>query len=322
MRIDILRLLFSADSYVSGEEISGKLNISRAAVWKNIKEIKDDGGEVEAQTNRGYKLLKLPDLLKAEYLCLYVQKPPDMVKWHKETDSTNDRAKALAREGAPHGTLVVAEHQTGGKGRLGRAWDSQQGEAIQMSLVLRPGLAPSRAPALNLAAALGVCGAIKDVCGVEAGIKWPNDVVYQGKKLCGILIEMSSDMDRIEYAVLGAGLNVNQQRFDGEIAQRAVSLAMITKKRLNRLVLCASMAECIEDRVDTYIKGGMAAIEEEYGRLSAILGREVNVVRAGEGFTGVCAGFGENGEIIVRNGAVERRFHAGEVSLRGVNDYV
>lgn len=322
MRIDILRLL--TDDYVSGEDISRKLGISRAAVWKNIHALKEDGGVVEAKTNAGYKLVRLPDVLRPEYVCLHSSKPCAEVFWLESVDSTNNYAKRLARDGVQGGAVVIAEHQEGGKGRLGRQWDSKPGEAVQMSFIVRPeNLAPAKAPAFNFAAALGVCSAIRRVCGVDALIKWPNDVVYQGKKLCGILTEMSADMDHIEYVVCGVGVNVNQQSFPAELASRAVSLRMVTGKKADRVRLCTALMEEVETKFAEFLAGGLEAIIGEYTDKSAILGKEVLVKSASGDFQGTCQGFGSNGELrVVAQDGEERQFHEGEVSVRGVSDYV
>jgi len=322
MRADVIKLLAGAKSYISGEEISGELGISRAAVWKNINMLKDDGGEVEAATNKGYRLVKLPDLLKPEYIQVYLKKPHDNIKWFESLDSTNTYLKNEARNGKLSEAVAVAEHQTGGKGRLGRTWASKAKEAIQMSFLLRPDIAPAQAPAFNLAVALGVTRAIGNVTGIDTKIKWPNDVVYGTKKLCGILTEMSSDMDSVEYIVCGAGTNVNQQDFPEEISQKATSLRIIKGETIDRVRLCAALIEEIEGCFVTIINLGMDAFMDEYCRKSAIMGNEICVTCTEGVFEGRCAGFGKNGELIVIRGDERRVFHAGEVSVRGVDDYV
>lgn len=317
-----MALLLESSGYVSGEEISGRLGISRAAVWKNIKQFKEDGGVVDAQTNRGYRLVSMPDLLKPEYLSRYTECDVSRIKWMDSVDSTNDEAKRMAREGEPDGAIFVAEKQTGGKGRLGRKWESRPGDSVMMSFLLRPDIRPQQAPAFNIAAALGIVNGIERVCGIQAGIKWPNDVVFDGKKLCGILTEMTSDMDTVEYVVCGAGTNVNQDVFPEEIAQKATSLRIITGDVVNRLKLCAAYIECVQDSFRSYLENGMAAIMDEYRQKSAILGNEVRVLGLKKEYTGICRGFDDDGGLIVECEGTERVFNAGEVSVRGVNGYV
>lgn len=322
VRNDILKLLVEREEFISGEDISDKLGISRAAVWKNIKTLKEDGGIVEAQTNKGYKLVALPDLLKPEYLNLYTDKDAKLIAWMESVDSTNTYAKKAAREGAPDGLVVVTENQTGGKGRLGRGWSSNPGEAVTMSFLRRPNIRPEKAPALNLVVALGIAKGIQQVCGIDAGIKWPNDIVYEGKKLCGILLEMSSDMDSIEYVVCGAGTNVNQKAFPKEIRDKATSLRLIKGAAIDRVRLCAAFIDATERYFDVFLSNGIGALLQEYCSRSAILNNEVRVLCGNEEYIGACIGFGENGELIVKHGNEQRVFHAGEVSVRGVNGYV
>ncbi len=322
MRSDILKLLTDSKGYISGEEISGKLGISRAAVWKNIKQLKEDGGVVEAQTNRGYRLVSLPDILKPEYVGCYTARDMGNVTWLQSVDSTNDEAKRQAREGEPGGAIFVAETQFGGKGRLGRKWESAPGDSVMLSFLLRPDIRPQQAPAFNIAAALGIVRGIERVCGISAGIKWPNDVVYDGKKLCGILTEMTSDMDTVEYVVCGMGTNVNQASFPEEIAHKATSLRIETGERVDRLRLCAAYIECVEEIFAMYMERGMGAIMAEYRERSAILGSEVRVLGLKQEYSGICRGFDEDGGLIVECEDGRRVFNAGEVSVRGVNGYV
>ncbi len=322
MRSDILKLLLEGRGYISGEQISGSLGISRAAVWKNIKQFKEDGGVVEAQTNRGYRLVSLPDKLKPEYIGCHTQRDVSRLIWLPSVDSTNDEAKRRAREGEPGGAIFVAEEQTGGKGRLGRKWESRPGDSVMLSFLLRPNIRPQQAPAFNIAAALGIVHGIERVCGISAGIKWPNDVVYGGKKLCGILTEMTSDMDAVEFVVCGMGTNVNQADFPEDIAQKATSLRIETGERVDRLKLCAAYIECVEDIFEAYLQNGMEAIMEEYRRRSAILNSEVRVMGLKKEYVGVCRGFDDDGGLIVECDDGRRVFNAGEVSVRGVNGYV
>ena len=321
MRKEILKLLFTADDFLSGEQISGTLGISRAAVWKHIKALKEEGGKIEAHTKRGYRLAALPDLLKPEYIGFYARRASDIV-WLREVDSTNEYAKRMAREGAPHGRIYIAELQTRGKGRLNRGWVSCPGDAVQMSMHLRPVFEPPKAPAVTFAAALGVTSAVRRVCGIDAKIKWPNDVVYGGKKLCGILTEMSSDMDRVEYIVCGMGLNVNQQEFPGEVAEKAVSVRIATGEEQDRVRLAAAMADDVLAYCERYISGGIDTIFDEYCANSVIIGKEIKVLSGNETVTGVCRGFSKQGELLLDIDGETQSFMAGEVSVRGMEQYI
>lgn len=322
MRESIIDVLFRAQDFVSGEELSEQLGVSRAAIWKHIKEIRAEGGEIEAHTRRGYRLQKLPDLLKREYVSLYEEMPGVNYVWMEEVDSTNEQAKRAARSGAPAKSVFIAEHQGSAKGRLGRGWDSQRGAAIEMTILLRPQFAPEKAPAITFAAALGLLCAVRRVCGINALIKWPNDIVYEGKKLCGILTEMAADIDHVEYIVCGMGLNVNQEDFPGDVRKRAVSLRMATGHELSRQRLCAALINDVFAYCGRYTSEGIASVFDEYCENSAIIGKEIRIVCAGGTLTGVCEGFCEDGAVIVRVGQERKTFRAGEVSLRGMADYV
>lgn len=322
MRGKILELLVSADDFLSGEQISEQLKISRAAVWKHIKAIKEEGGVIEAHTKRGYRLLALPDMLKPEYVGFWSKTPQESIAWMHEVDSTNEHAKRMAREGAKGGSVYLAELQTRGKGRLSRGWISEEGDSIMMSILLRPGFAPPKAPAVTFAAALGVLSAAHRICGVEAKIKWPNDVVYEGKKLCGILTEMSSDMDRVEYIVCGMGLNVNQSSFPQEIEDKASSLRIISGKKIDRIKLCAAMIDDVFSYCERYVSEGIDAIFDEYCANSVIIGKEIRVLSGDVSVSGVCRGFTKQGALMVDVEGETETFLAGEVSVRGMKEYI
>lgn len=322
MKGDIIRLLAHAPGYISGEALSEKLSVSRAAVWKHIAALREDGAVIEAHTNKGYRLLSLPDLLKPDYINAYAKQPIDQIRWVQSVDSTNDEGKRWAQQGGPDGAVVVAEFQTKGKGRLGRHWESVSGESVEMSFIFRPDIPPVRAPAVNFTAALGVCAAIEDVCGIKAGIKWPNDVVYDGKKLCGILTEMSSDMDHIEYLVCGMGVNTNQTLFPEEIMHKAASLRMLTGKPISRAQLCAAEIEYVNAYYRRYIEGGMKAIIGEYTEKSSVVGKEITVISGNETYRGICRGFADDGAILVEAQGEVKHLNAGEVSIRGEHGYI
>ncbi len=322
MREKVLELLFRQDGFLSGEQISAALHVSRAAIWKHIKALKEDGAVIEAQTKKGYRLVRLPDLLKSEYVGLWTKQAYPNIVWIEETDSTNEYAKRKAREGAPDESIFIAELQTRGKGRMERSWQANAGDAIQMSVLLRPRFEPEKAPAITFAAALGVIAAIREVCGIQAQIKWPNDVIYQGKKLCGILTEMSSDMDRVEYLVCGMGLNVNQQEFPAEIEGKAVSLRIATGEKIERVRLCASMIDHTLAYFRNYILHGIDSIFSEYCANSVIIGKKINVLTGTDTLTGTCEGFTEKGALLLRQGSEIKEFLAGEVSVRGMENYI
>ena len=248
MKQKLLELLQSTEGFLSGQELSDHLNVSRTAVWKVMKSLEEDGYEIEAVRNKGYSLKKEPDILTKESCASRIN-----TKWlgknlmvYDVTDSTNTRLKLAGEQGAPNGSVAVANAQEAGKGRLGRHWETPKGSALAFSMLLRPQIQPENASMLTLVAALAVSRAIDEFAGIKTQIKWPNDIVYQGKKLCGILTEMSADMDQIHYVIVGIGINVQMTDFPKEIQNTATSLKLVTGKTLLRNELLAKVLEEFE----------------------------------------------------------------------------
>ena len=229
-RAETLRLLRESGKNVSGQELCEHFGISRTAVWKMMNQLKEEGYEIEAVQNKGYRLLNEPDLVTKDELesRTHTKYVGQTVYYSREVDSTNTWAKRLAEESAPNGTLTTAETQTAGKGRRGRVWKSPEGTSVSMSILLYPDLEPAKAPMLTIVMGLAVVQGVQRALGVDTKIKWPNDAVLNGKKLCGILTEMSAQIDYINYVVIGTGINVNQMEFPEEIAEIATSLAIET----------------------------------------------------------------------------------------------
>ena len=209
MKSEILRLLKESDDYISGQQMCDRFHVSRTAVWKAIEQLKKEGYEIEAVRNRGYRLLESPDIMsEAEIRSLMdTEWAGKNIVYFDEIDSTNNRAKELGEKDGAHGTLFVADRQVAGKGRRGRVWESPKGISIYMTILLRPDLIPTKAPMLTLVMAQSVAEGIREVTGMETGIKWPNDIVMNGKKVCGILTEMSAQLDYINHVVIGIGIN-------------------------------------------------------------------------------------------------------------------
>lgn len=241
----------------------------------------------------------------------------------KETASTNDYAKKIAREGASDRTVVRAEGQTAGKGRLGRSFDSQRGKGIYMSILLRPKLTPEQTGRLTLVAATAVHEAIKEVCSLDTGIKWPNDIVADGKKLCGILTEMSADSAGVKYVIVGIGVNVLNETFGEELSQAATSVYMQTGKRIK----IDGLAEAILDKFDSYyIKygeaGKLSVIREKYDKCLIHTDKQIKIINGNEVWQGICRGIGDDGELLVETENGMKQVISGEISVRGVYGYV
>lgn len=319
-------MLRASDEYVSGQQICDRFHVSRTAVWKVIEQLKEEGYEIEAVRRRGYHLNRSPDVMsKAEIESRVRTKWAGRnVFYYEETDSTNTRAKALAEEGAAHGTLVTADGQNAGKGRRGRVWESAPGGNIYMSLLLKPQIAPVQAPMLTLVMALSVAEALREETGLEIGIKWPNDLVLGGKKLCGILTEMSLEEDHISYVVSGVGINVNCDKFPGEIADKAASLRTESGKEWNRAGIIVRVMEKFEKNYEIFaLDQTLAGLEERYNAFLLNKGKEVRVLDPKGEYTAFAFGINEKGELLVEreDGRCEAVF-SGEVSVRGIYSYV
>ena len=322
MRSEILEILRRAgDKYISGEEIASRLGVSRTAVWKHIRELREAGYEIVSQSRSGYSLREAPDrLLPSEIQhgldtqCIGCQ-----IEAHEVVDSTNNVAKQLAAAGAAEGTVVVAEQQDGGKGRLERHFFSPAGKGIWFSVILRPAFLPQEAPKCTLLAAVAVARAM-ETFGLKAGIKWPNDILYENKKLVGILTEMSAEMDGINYIIIGTGINVNilPEDFPEDIRQTATSLAIMKGEPLLRVRFFQAVLRAMDDLYASVRTGDFEPVMQEWKKYSITLGQEVRVigVRDGEVFTGRAADIDADGALLVDTADGRRRVLAGDVSIR------
>ena len=246
------------------------------------------------------------------------------VVYFPQTDSTNLQAKAAGEAGSPHGSLFVTDRQSAGRGRRGRAWESPGGENIYMTLLLRPEFPPERASMLTLVMALAAAEGIETVCGGEVGIKWPNDLVLKGKKICGILTEMSAEVDYIHYVVIGVGINVNQETFPEEIRETATSLRLETGKKVIRGELITEILKRFEENYEIFAgTRDLSGLQEAYSRRLVNRDREVKVLDPAGAYEAHALGIDERGELIVRTREGEtRKVFAGEVSVRGIYGYV
>lgn len=326
MKGEILKLLKETDGYVSGQELCRRFGVSRTAVWKVINQLKEEGYEIEAVRNRGYALKGAGDVLsEAELLsCLKTEWAGGRTVYFDATDSTNIQARRLAEAHAPHGTLVVSDRQDGGKGRRGRSWASPSGVGIWMSLILRPEIAPSSASMLTLAAALAVREGIREETGLSPLIKWPNDLVLNGKKICGILTEMSTELMEIQYVITGIGINVNQREFPSEIRDTATSLSLEAGRCFRRSSLIAAILKAFEKDYAAFLKtGDLSLLLEEYNACLVNRGKEVCILDPSGEYRAVAEGIDESGSLLVTlPDGTRREIISGEVSVRGIYGYV
>lgn len=322
MRNKILQILRqSGNKYISGEDMAEKLGVSRAAVWKHIKEMRSQGYNIESLARNGYILREAPDAMLSGEISngLETKTIGCRIICHEEIDSTNNAAKRLAREGAAEGTVVVAESQTGGKGRLERQFFSPKGKGIWFSVVLRPKFLPQEAPKCTLMAAVAVARAMTEF-GLKPGIKWPNDLLYDNKKLVGILTEMSAEMDGINYIVIGTGINVNiaPEEFPEELRSVATSLSQMKGANLPRVKFFQAVLRALDDLYAKVQVEGFVPVLKEWRQYSITLGQEVKVigVRDGEVFYGKAADIDDEGALLVDTAAGRQRVLAGDVSIR------
>lgn len=325
MKAEILALLREADGYVSGQELCEKFGVSRTAVWKAIKQLKAKGYEIEAVPHKGYHLKAAADVINVPELesLRKTKWIGQEVYYYDSIDSTNTKAKELAEQGASTGTLVVADRQVAGKGRRGRNWESPSNVGIFMTILLKPEINPNHASMLTLVAALAVAEAINDVTGACAQIKWPNDIVINGKKICGILTEMSAQFDYISNIVVGIGINVHNESFPEDISQVASSLFLECGQKFHRAFIIEKVLENFEEYFEIFEETeDLTGIMNSYNALLVNRGANVRVLDPKKPFEGKAMGITKKGELIVDTWEARRLVSSGEVSVRGIYGYV
>lgn len=326
MKAEILALLREKDGYISGQELCNRFSVSRTAVWKAINQLKESGYEIEAVPNKGYRLVGQQDVLNKNEIesRLHTKWAGRELYYYESTDSTNLQVKRLMEEGAPEGVLVVGGEQKQGRGRRGRSWQSPPGTNIYMTLGLRPEFQPDLAPMVTLIDALAVAEAVEQTCGLQTRIKWPNDVVIGGKKICGILTEMSAETGYIHYVVIGTGINVNIKEFPEEIRETATSLYLEKGETVLRAPIVAKTMEYFESYYEKFIQTmDLSLLMEDYNKRLVNKDAAVKVLDPQNEFEGTARGIDEKGQLLVerQDGTVET-VYAGEVSVRGVYGYV
>ncbi|WP_243109980.1 biotin--[acetyl-CoA-carboxylase] ligase [Clostridium sp. E02] len=325
LKKEVLKLLKESNTYLSGQDICERFGVSRTAVWKVIRQLEEEGYQIEAVRNKGYHFIDSCDIMtKTEIESCIRGNFGKRIEFYTSIDSTNIAAKHLAEDGAEDGTLVISDGQNAGRGRRGRNWISPAGKNIFMSLILRPDLPPAKAAMLTLVAALAVQDGIEKETGLSCMIKWPNDLVSGGKKVCGILTEMSTELMAIHYVVVGIGINANQEEFPEVLEKTAASLFMEKGKPVRRSHLVASIMESFEQYYLEFIsQGDLSGLISVYNEHMVNLGNEVLILDPSGEYKGTALGINEKGELLVEllDGEV-RQVNSGEVSVRGIYGYV
>jgi BirA family biotin operon repressor/biotin-[acetyl-CoA-carboxylase] ligase len=305
--------------WVSGELVSNEFSVSRAAIWKHVRKLKKDGYLIESSPKKGYFFAHDSDLILPneirDGLATSVFGQRD-IEYCKTLGSTNVRAKELAERGTAEGTLIIAEVQTEGRGRRGRSWLSPAGHGIYATLVLRPTMSPAGAPRITLMTAVAVAEAILSLSELDVKIKWPNDIMVKGKKLAGILTEISTEMDSINYIVVGLGLNVNTPDFPRELEKRATSMLIETGKNFSRIKLLRAYLEQFEKYYKLFTSNHFRLIMRRWKELTEIIGREIIVDVIGQSHSGKVIDIDDDGVLIIEDGnGVIHRIFSGDVTV-------
>lgn len=329
-REQVLEALRASDDYVSGEALASSLSISRAAIWKHIEALKREGYRIDGRRARGYRLEDEVELLEREPLSAALEGRfgRQHLEVKRNTGSTNLDAMQLGRKGAGEGSVVLAEEQSAGRGRLGRSWESRPGRNLYLSVILRPEILPSQAPQLALMAGVAVASALESV-GCPCGIKWPNDVVtvelqdgegLRLRKLAGILAEIEAEADRVAFVVLGIGVNLNARldEFPEELRERAASALTVTGQAVDRVAFTVRLLAELEQRYDEFVRGGFGALAEHWRSRTILAGRTVRVSGAGVPLEGRCVDIDDEGALVIKDASGElHKVLAGDVTLEG-----
>ncbi|MGM9987490.1 MAG: biotin--[acetyl-CoA-carboxylase] ligase [Bacillaceae bacterium] len=317
LKNELFKTLYkNKERYVSGQEISDALGCSRTAIWKYIEELRSEGFVLDAQRKSGYKLLEEPDMLFAHRIDarLKTEKIGRKIHYFDTVASTQPIAVSLAMEGAEEGTVVVSETQEAGKGRLSRSWHSEKGDGIWMSMILRPAIPINKTPQLTLLTAVAVAQTLTEYTGLTIDIKWPNDILINGKKTVGILTELQAEADCVNSVIVGIGINVNQSisQFPEELQDIATSLSIESGRKLNRVELITMFFEQFERLYTQYLKVGFLPIKMLWESYAISVGRTVHAHTLMKTIVGVALGINEDGVLLLQdeNGVIHSIYSA------------
>src|SRR5690625_363405 len=307
------------ETYISGQFLSDELHISRSAMWKHMNELKKDGYEIEGKANKGYRIISYPNKLSENTVSWGLQ-----TDWlgrkmiHKESiPSTQRIAHELALDGAKHGTIVLADEQTKGKGRVQKSFHSKKGQGIWMSIILRPDIPPYLAPQLTLLTATVLANVMDRYANVTPQIKWPNDVLIDGKKVSGILTEMQAEQDQVLYVIIGVGININQQKsdFPEEIKERVTSLKMASGQSWDLVPFIQELLQTFEVKYNQFIENGFDPVKNDWENYGFRMNERLEIKTGKETWEGLFLGIAEDGALLAEKdtGKIEK-IYSGEIS--------
>ena len=303
-RTDALLTLLAENAtiVISGAKIAREIGVTRQQVWRWIEKLRELGVRVKGHPRTGYHIERIPDILVPQMLShrLYGTPFARRILHFFKIDSTNSVAIRLGQAGEPHGTVVIAEEQTAGRGRAGRSWASEKSVGIYVSILLRPPIPPAHAPLLTLVAGLAARDAVAEDLDAAPDIRWPNDLLVGGRKLCGILTEMHAEPDRIHYAVIGVGLNVNQSKMPADIADTATSVRIETHRIRSRFEILIRLLRSLDRYYNQFLADGATPILRRFAEVSTYFkGKRVRITTTSESFTGTTAGLEPSGVLRV-----------------------
>lgn len=318
MKDEILQRFLNAQGEpISGQQLAEDFEVSRTAIWKHMQTLQQEGYQFETLKKRGYRLIATPDKVDIGQLKQFLQTKcyGQHVHYYESVESTQLIAHELVRSGAPDGTVVIAEHQAAGRGRMMREWESSKGKGIWMTIIIRPDVAPHQAPQFTLVTAVAVVHAMKALFkNFTPEIKWPNDILVNGKKTTGILTEMIAEADRIQALLIGIGINVNQslEDFPQELQAIATSISIEEGEQVDRVHLVAKVLEYLEQYGDHYVKNGFPLIKSLWEESSATIGKQVKATTLREVIEGEAISITENGVLEIRqtNGEIKGVYSA------------
>lgn len=317
--IDLLAKASKKEEFISGQLLSEKLNISRSAIWKHMNELKKDGYIIEGISRKGYKIISFPNKLSE-----------NTIKWglntdwlghhiiHKESvSSTQKLAHITALENAEHGTIIIADEQVGGKGRSNRSFHSKKDEGIWMSIVLRPDILPYEAPQLTLLTATILAQVLDQYKNIQPQIKWPNDILINGKKIAGILTEMQAEQDKVLYVIIGIGINVNQDRdsFPEDIRSKVTSLSIEKGQKIDMIKLIQEIIESFEEKFDLYLEQGFPNVKTTWEKYGFRINEQLEIKTSNETWLGKFLGIAEDGALLAKRASgVTEKVYSAEIS--------